>query len=64
MNLIKRQDGTRSRTKQLNLAGLGVAVIGAVLPAFQVYIPEAVYSGVMAVWVALNQHFRTTQSSL
>lgn len=64
MQLLKRQDGTLSRTKGLNVIGITLAVIGAVLPIFQIYIPESIYSAVLAVWGILNQHFRTTQDRL
>jgi hypothetical protein len=64
MNLLRRQDGTISRTKGLNLFGLSLALVGAVLPVFQIFIPEIAYSAAMAVWVTLNQHFRNSQSRL
>ena len=62
--VLGRQDGTVSRTKTLNMVGLALALAGAVLPAFQVYVPEAVYSALLACGVILNQHFRNTQSTL
>ena len=62
--ILKRQDGSISRTKGLNMFGLTIALIGAVLPVFQVVIPEAAYSAVLAVWGVLNQHFRNTQDRL
>lgn len=64
MNLIARQDGTKSRTKQLNLVTLGLAIVGAVLPVFQVYVAPELYSAVLGIVAIVNQHFRNSQSAL
>jgi len=64
MNARKRQEGTISRTKSLNAAGLVLAIVGAVLPVAQIYVAPEIYSAAMAVWAILNQHFRNSQDRL
>ena len=64
MKLLQRHDGSISRTKSLNAVGLTLAVIGAVLPVFQVYIPPEIYSAVLAIWGIVNNHLRSTQERL
>jgi hypothetical protein len=64
MKILQRQDGSISRTKSLNAVGLVLAVIGAVLPVFQVYVSPEIYSIVLAVWGVINQRLRTTQDRL
>ena len=64
MKVLQRHDGSISRTKSLNAVGLTLALIGAVLPVFQVYVSQEIYSAVLAVWGIVNQHLRTTQDRL
>ena len=64
MKILQRHDGSISRTKSLNAVGLALALVGAVLPVFQVYVSPEVYSAVLAVWGIVNQRLRTTQERL
>jgi len=64
VNALKRQDGTISRTKSLNAVGLALAIIGAVLPVAQIYVAPEIYSAAIAVFVIINNHFRSTQDRL
>ena len=64
MNALRRQDGSISRTKSLNAVGLGLAIVGAVLPVAQIYVAPEIYSAAIAVFAAVNQHFRNSQERL
>ena len=64
MKILQRHDGSISRTKSLNALGLALAVIGAVLPVFQVYVSPEIYSAVLAAWGIVNQRLRSTQDRL
>ena len=64
MKILQRHDGSISRTKSLNAVGLALALVGAVLPVFQVYVSPEIYSAVLAVWGIVNQRLRTTQERL
>lgn len=63
-SILKRQNGTTSRTKKLNAIGLGVAVVGAVLPALEVYVAPEIYSAGIGIFAIVNQYLRNSQSAL
>jgi len=63
-SLLQRQDGSISRTKKLNAITLGLAVIGAVLPVFQVFVAPEIYSAVLGAFALVNQYLRDSQTAL
>lgn len=64
MKILERQNGTISRTKKLNAVTLGAAVVGAILPALEVYVAPEVYSAGLGLFALINQYLRDSQSIL
>lgn len=63
MNLVKRQDGTTSRTKTTNVLAIVSAILVGI-PAVQGLVAPWVYSVLLAGFAAAQQYFRDTQSKL
>ena len=62
--MIKRQDGSVSRTKILNAIGVILGAVIMYLPTLKAQIPPEYYGGALFAFSVINQILRDTQRKL
>lgn len=62
--MMKRQDGTFSRTQILNLIGVVAGAVLTTLPSLQASIPEVWYGAAFMAFSVANAVIRATQTKV